>query len=88
MLDVYYAIGSDDSIWVTEKTYFDSNKCMQDNDTDRNYIKIENAMNDCGYPRLMESNYENLDEDFNHEQFVAKLATHGINMIYNKDLED
>ena len=88
MLNVYYTIGSDNSIWVTEKNYFDSNNGIQDNDSDPNYIEIENAMNDCGYPRLMESNYEYLDDEFNHEQFVAKLATHNIHMIYNKNLEN
>ena len=46
-------------------------------------------MEECGYPRLMESNYEYLDEEeFNHDTFVKKLAEHGINMIYNKALEN
>ena len=32
MLNVYYAIGEDESIWVTEKSFFDKNQYMQDND--------------------------------------------------------
>ena len=89
MLDVYYAIDEDKSIWVTEKSFFDKENYIQDDNCDNNYIKIENAMEKCGYPRLMESNYEYLDEEeFNHDTFIKNLAVYGINMIYNKALED
>lgn len=91
MIKAYYGVVEHDDeidVFVTEKKYYDKNGCLQDDDCDPDYDKIERAMAVCGYPREMESCYQCLDEVFNHEEFVKQLFAQGIHMIRNEEIEE
>lgn len=80
MINVYYTIDIDDSMWWVEKSYFDKNQRLNDNDGDPMYINIENALSSIDCPRLMEANAELL---ISEEEMITKMAEQGFNMIIN-----
>lgn len=93
-LNVYYAtkkIANVDTVVIltTEKSFYDENGYLQDDEEDEAYMRINEAMYECGYPPLMESMYETRirnEESFDHRSFVDQLTDYGINMIRNDDL--
>jgi hypothetical protein len=85
MIDVYYAIGEDDSLWWVEKTFFDKEGYINDYDADKNYRKIENALESVDCPRLMEANAELL---ISEKEMVDEMKAKGFNMILNNEILD
>lgn len=86
MLAVYYWTVIEDgvaTIYTTAKSYFDRHHYL-DSGEGRDYLRISEAMEECGAFNTCESMFEAYPEDVGN--IIAKMKTLGFDMQENQDL--